>query len=321
MNAARKQTLTIADLRMEMVAKIAAAFGLIVVVASFAFSFAQLQWIAASLGVHPWWLSFLFPFIIDMPSVVASALTVALHDREFRVRAYAWSILIVFTSLSWMCNAIHAVDKADKLFAIIPSYPLALALVILISGIPPIGVVLGMHLWAYALRHSSGADQRSEVTATIEQQNKPRTAPAPKPKSAPAPATAANTPAPATRPAEPAPAPARVEAPAARADDDQAARSIEEVVREIARQMIAEDDSRKPDGTEVRRRAGLTRDDKPVPQTTRTWILDEYRQHLAARDDARDTRVDLRTEVRIADPPARDDTEDAHPARHAANVA
>jgi hypothetical protein len=316
MNAARKQTLTIADLRMEMVAKIAAAFGLIVVVASFAFSFAQLQWIAASLGVHPWALSFLFPFIIDMPSVVASALTVALHDREFRVRAYAWSILIVFTSLSWMCNAIHAVDKADKLFAIIPSYPLALALVILISGIPPIGVVLGMHLWAYALRHSSGADQRSEVTATVEQQNKPRTAPAPKPKSTPATAAAASAPAPAARPAEPAPVPARAEAPAERVD----ARNIEDVVREIARQMIAEDDSEKPDGAEVRRRAGLERGDKPVPQTTRGWVREEWDAHLDARE-TNDARADLRAEVRIADP-VEDEIEDGAPsARHAANVA
>lgn len=162
MNAARKP-LTIADLRMEMVAKIAAAFGLIVVLASFAFSFAQLQWIAAALGAHPYWLSFLFPFIIDMPSVVASALTVALHDRPFRVRAYAWTILLIFTSLSWLCNAIHAVDKADRLVAIIPNYTLALVLVVLIAGIPPIGVVLGIHLWAYALRHSSGADQRAEA--------------------------------------------------------------------------------------------------------------------------------------------------------------
>lgn len=175
-------------------------------------------------------------------------------------------------------------------------------------------------------------DARAMMTDAIDQSvlaTQKRTRPVRRPEHKPAvtsrpaepSAPTSTAPAPGAREGEPQPAPTRADAQAERADVDQDARSIEEVVREIARQMIAEDDSRKPDGTEVRRRAGLTRDDKPVPQTTRTWILDEYRQHLAARDDARDTRVDLRSEVRIADPPARDDTEDAHPARHASHVA
>lgn len=140
-----------------------------------------------------------------------------------------------------------------------------------------------------------------------------------------APAAAPSAPVPATRQPEQAPANARAEAPAERADVDQDARSIEDIVREIARQMIAEDDSVKPDGTLVRQRAGLDRDDKPVPQTTRNWIADEYKQHLAARaSEPGDARADLRAEVRIAEPPEREDIEDAPPApaRHAAsNVA
>lgn len=160
MNAARKP-MTVADLRMEMVAKVAAVAGLFVVFFAFAYSFFQIKWVSDQLGVDHAVLSYAFPFIIDLPSVVASALTVALHDREFRVRAYAWSILIVFTSLSWMCNAIHAVEKG-KIVDTVPG-PAGITLTILIAGIPPVGVVLGMHLWAYALRHSSGADQRAEV--------------------------------------------------------------------------------------------------------------------------------------------------------------
>lgn len=165
MNAARK-SVTIADLRMEMVAKIAAVLGLAVVVFAFAYSFFQIKWVSDQIGVDHAWLSYFFPFIIDLPSVVASALTVALHDREFKVRSYAWSILIVFTSLSWMCNAIHAVEKA-AIPDLIPG-PWGIILTVLISGIPPFGVVLGMHLWAYALRHSAGADQRAEAPAVVK---------------------------------------------------------------------------------------------------------------------------------------------------------
>lgn len=129
------------------------------------------------------------------------------------------------------------------------------------------------------------------------------------------------------RPTEqaPAPAPERVAVPATeRADVDQAARNIEDVVRAIARQMIAEDGSEKPDGAEVRRRAGLERGDKPVPQTTRGWVREEWDAHLDARK-AHDAREVTRVELNLADPDDdREDTVDVMRggARHAAaNVA
>lgn len=148
---------SITDLRMEMVARAAAGAALIVVAASFAYSFAQIKWVSDQLGTSPAWLSYAFPFIIDLPALVASALTVALHDRGFRQRAYAWSVLVTFTGLSWVCNAVHATSHST-IVSRAGGAGWAYLLVAIIAGFPPIGVVLGCHLWAFSLRNSARAD-------------------------------------------------------------------------------------------------------------------------------------------------------------------
>lgn len=136
---------------------------------------------------------------------------------------------------------------------------------------------------------------------------------APKNTSAPT----AQTSVPAVVPTQPSAAPAD-----ARVNVVQGASTIEDVVREIARQMIAEDDSVKPNGTEVRRRAGLARDDKPVAQTTRDWVKNEYDKHLDARESDEDARAATRAEIRAADPDSEPEIEvDARPRHAAVNVA
>lgn len=170
--APRVRMPTVAELRMEMVARVSAGAALVVVVASFAYSFAQIKWVADQLGGEPAWLAYAFPFIIDLPALVASALTVALHDRPMRQRAYAWTILIFFTALSWLANAVHALQHAT-LLETVPGN-LGIALVIALAGFPPVGVVLGMHIWAYALRHSARAE---EHVRTVETRTTTTTAP------------------------------------------------------------------------------------------------------------------------------------------------
>ena len=176
MSAARR-SLTIADLRMEMVARVAAGAALLVVIASFAYSFSAMKWVSDQLGADPEALSYAFPFIIDLPALVASALTVALHDRALHVRRYAWSVLILFTTLSWVCNAIHAAAHST-INQTIPE-PWGTIVVVLIAGFPPLGVVLGMHLWAFALRHSASADMRADGKATPVQRAPQQRAPQP----------------------------------------------------------------------------------------------------------------------------------------------
>jgi hypothetical protein len=168
-----RRALTIADMRMENVAKWSARAALAVVVCAFAISFAAIKWVAEENGIEPGWLAWLFPLVIDLPSLIASALTVALHDRKFHIRLYAWSVLLVFIALSWACNAVHALATMSEgkngfvrlladLLNIPANDPWLIGLVLLFALIPPVGVVLGVHLWAYALRHSAAADQRAD---------------------------------------------------------------------------------------------------------------------------------------------------------------
>lgn len=175
-----RRALTIADMRMENVAKWAARAALAVVACAFAISFAAIKWVAEENGIEPRWLAWFFPLVIDLPSLIASALTVALHDRKFHIRLYAWSVLAVFIALSWACNAVHALSimaKGEngfvKLLADLLNIPtnsaFLLGLVLLFALIPPVGVVLGVHLWAYALRNSAAADQRADGKTTKQQ--------------------------------------------------------------------------------------------------------------------------------------------------------
>lgn len=189
MNAVRRPTITIADLRMDMVARIAGGAALFILAAAFAISFFAIKWVADEMGIEPWILAWLFPLVIDLPSLIASALTVALHDRPFRVRFYAWSVLGIFILLSWACNAVHAlsiVAEGNNRFVVLlgeltgsPSNaPWLVALVLVFAAIPPVGVVLGVHLWAYSLRHAMSADRRADdgtlVASARTKQAKPR---------------------------------------------------------------------------------------------------------------------------------------------------
>lgn len=265
-----RRTLDIRDLRMEMVARVAAGAALIVVLASFAYSFAAMKWVSDQLGADPEVLSYAFPFIIDLPALVASGLTVALHDRSIEVRRYAWSILVLFTSLSWVCNALHAVAHST-ITATVPD-PYGTLLVIVVAGFPPLGVVLGMHLWAFALRHSAGADLRADGTH-------PRATPARTVK-APQAAQSAQMPAqPAARPAQPARAPetepARplmaketlVRAPSGDAERDRA--------RAIFDRMVAADPINKPNAGAIHREAEATCN----KATSRRWVTDWWAEH------------------------------------------
>lgn len=174
--AAHRRTMTIADIRMEAVAKWSGRAALLVGLFAFAISFMQIKWVAEELGTSPRWLSWLFPMLIDLPSLVASSLTVALHNRRYRVRLYAWLVLTFFSLASWACNGVHALStlaEGNNRFVVLIADLTGvdqhsgwlIALVLAFAAIPPIGIVLGVHLWAYALRHSVGADQRADGKA------------------------------------------------------------------------------------------------------------------------------------------------------------
>lgn len=271
---ARARTPSIADLRMEMVARIAGALGLVVVVASFAYSFAQIKWVADQLGGNPPWLSLAFPFIIDLPAVVASALTVALHDRPFRQRIYAWSILVLFTALSWLSNAVHALFHSSLVHEIGGGW--GQFVTVLIAGFPPIGLVLGMHVWAYALRHSERAASGEHASAPARS-----TTTAPRP--------AARVPA-----QHPARAPqverAQPAAPAPRADDDGARTSKLARARALFDEMVTENPEVKPPANVIQREAGLEQgqDGGMHPGHFRKYVNGWYADFTAARQAAQE---------------------------------
>lgn len=273
MNAVRR-SLTIADLRMETVAKWSGRAALAVGVFAFAISFAQIKWVAEENGIQPQWLAWLFPFLIDLPSLAASALTVALHDRPFRVRLYAWLVLGFFSAVSWICNGVHAlsvmaennnsfVRLIAELTASSPTNGWLIALVLAFAGIPPIGIVLGVHLWAYALRHSQGADQRVEAPVTTK-----------KPATAPKAADTAPTETAAPPKAETAPAPAET-APLETVDEEQLVRA----------EFAARVEALKPGETLDSIKAseiGAAVVKTAVAATVRRWVKALKDEHLAA---------------------------------------
>lgn len=255
----RRRTITIAEMRMEFVARLAAGGALFVVVAGFTWSFAQIKWVADQMGAQPAQLSYAFPFIIDMPALVATALTVALHDRPIRQRAYAWSILVVFTTISWVCNGVHAIEHAS-IYRNNPGAWTA-ALSIFIAGLAPLSVVVGMHAWAFALRHSAQAE--SAATAR------------------PAPARAATARATPVQPARIAPAQAArtVEEPA-RAPGAQPARTPRQIAQARARELyeaaITAEPGVKPDAKAIWRtlQAELGYDGNDA--TPRRWVAEWF---------------------------------------------
>lgn len=231
----RVRALTRADMRMEMVAVIAGIGAAVVMAASFAFSYPNIAWVGGALGVNPEWLKWLFPFVIDGPSLVASALAAALHNRYFRERAYAWSVLVIFVSLSWTCNAVHAAAHSTLPQTIGAAEWFGIAVMVLCAGIAPVGVVLGPHMWAYALRKSAAADQRADGTRAERPARTRAAAPADAPRAAPTPHADDPRPAPATA--------ARAEdarpAPAATAVDDAPPPAESDHTREDAYQRYA----------------------------------------------------------------------------------
>lgn len=300
---ARKPVLTVRDLRMEQVTRLAAAAALFVVAASFTFSFAQITWVSQyALSPEAWWLNLLLPLIIDAPALIASALTVALHDRAGRLRAYAWSVLLLFTSASWVCNAVHAIVHSALPGAAGGAW-WAYALVVAIAGFPPVGVVLGVHLWAFALRHSPTADQRAPEREHAQTARKSRATPAPT--AEPAPAQPVHAPErPAAAPAgesTPRPAPA-VQAAAQPAREPVQPSGVQAVAARIYREMRAETPAgERVDAATLRRRtfeeAGLDLDAKPDASTVRRW-----RNAWEAEEDAQaePERAPVREPQRIA---------------------
>lgn len=297
MSATAKTTPRVLDFRMERIAKVSAYIALAVVAASFTYSYAQIKWVSDQLGASPAQLSYLFPFIIDLPALIASALTVALHDRPMRQRVYAWSILATFTTLSWVCNAVHAVSHSP-LIAQWQHAGWAYLLVVVIAGFPPIGVVLGMHMWAYALRHSPASDAPAPTVSAQTERPAARRSPAVSGTSErPRPAVSAPGERPSERPqvaaaqsvgaqsvSEPiAQAPAQslalvpdggdAEDPVI--DKDEAIKTL----RAIFRDMIEKGQTIKPRAPEV---IAASKIDGVAPATFRRWITEAWDAEIAA---------------------------------------
>jgi hypothetical protein len=300
-SATTKTTPRVLDFRMERIAKVSAYIALAVVAASFVYSYEQIKWVSDQLGAEPAELSYLFPFIIDLPALIASALTVALHDRPTRQRAYAWSILATFTTLSCVCNAVHAVSHSP-LLAQWQHAGWAYLLVIVVAGFPPIGVVLGMHMWAYALRHSpaSGAPapkvsaqterpsaRRSPAVSGASERPRPTVSgPSERPTERPQVAAAQSTSAQsvsetiAQPPAQP-PAQSLALVPDGEDADDSMIDKDEAIktLRAIFRDMIEKGQTIKPRAPEV---IAASKIDGVAPATFRRWITEAWDAEIAA---------------------------------------
>lgn len=286
-----RKALTVRDLRMEDVARLAAGGALFVVAASFIYSFAQIKWVSDQLGVEAPWLSWLFPLIIDAPALVASALTVALHDRPLRVRQWAWTVLVLFTSASWACNAVHALTFSS--IDVLDGGPAGDVLVVLMAGFAPVGVVLGVHLWAFALRWSPTADQRAPERESRRSRSRTPEASAPTSASVSAPGERQEPApsAPVSAPERPAAAPVAVRTPAT---DEAPERASADEVHDRAGFVWAELRAETPDGKPVdaatmRRRLVERFGEEAVPpaSTVRRWRakFEREQQPLAAAAD------------------------------------
>ena len=150
------------DIRMERVALVAAWGAAVIAVAATAYSYAQVKWVSEQLDPAWPWLSWLFPVIVDVPLLVFSLLSLALHDRRERlVRAYAWAGLLLFAGLSWLCNATHGLHYA-RLRDLAPG-AWGTVLTLVVSALPTLGLVAGPHVAVVILRLSHPIGEDGEV--------------------------------------------------------------------------------------------------------------------------------------------------------------
>jgi hypothetical protein len=129
-----------------------------------AVSFAQIKWAASLIGI-PEIMAWGMPIIVDGIGTVMAALTLSVHNRPFRQRAYVWTCFLVFIGFSLFCNTLHAVTYVAE-------HPIALpgelararwVIVFLLAAIPPTGAAIGMHAFAFIRRHGVVSDLRAST--------------------------------------------------------------------------------------------------------------------------------------------------------------
>lgn len=92
-------------------------------------------------------LTWLWPLTLDALAIVASLNVLWAEIRKER-DSYAWSLVITFTVLSVLFNALHA--SLDRLLALYPGAPLVIAA--FVGVLPPVAAAFALHLLVRLLR-------------------------------------------------------------------------------------------------------------------------------------------------------------------------
>lgn len=121
-------------------------------------------------------LTWLWPLTLDALAIVASLNVLWAEIRKER-DSYAWALVITFTILSVLFNALHA--SLDRLLALYPSAPLVIAA--FVGVLPPVAAAFALHLLVRLLRRvlervslmaslAHLQQRQSELTASLTQE-------------------------------------------------------------------------------------------------------------------------------------------------------
>lgn len=144
---------------------IAAVGVLFVAAAGLVLSYESLLDLAIASGAVSRNLAWLWPLTLDALAIVASLNVLWAETRRERDR-YAWALVVVFTALSIIFNAIHA--GLNSLLAMSPAAPVAIAA--FVGIVPPIAAALSLHLVVRLIRRVM--TRAAIITAVAESEAK-----------------------------------------------------------------------------------------------------------------------------------------------------
>lgn len=149
---------------------------------AFILSFDALRTLAVACGVQPG-LSWMFPLIIDAPVLAFTWATWVFKTRGLG-QAYPWAMLLVFSAVSLVGNALHA-HPVETNGLLLPDWGASL-----LMTMPPVALLATSHMIVRAASRSFDMDEPEPAAGAVPDVPRDMDDPAPAPK-APAEAGAA----------------------------------------------------------------------------------------------------------------------------------
>lgn len=141
---------------------------------AFILSFDALRTLAVACGVQPG-LSWMFPLIIDAPVLAFTWATWVFKTRGLG-QAYPWAMLLVFSAVSLVGNALHA-HPVETNGLLLPDWGASL-----LMTMPPVALLATSHMIVRAASRSFDMDEPEPAAETVSDVPRDMDDPAPAPK-------------------------------------------------------------------------------------------------------------------------------------------